>query len=214
VTWVSYVFVDACGSRYQKSFYEKLKFAVFDAETQDKVLGASPLKPDGAGANVLPNGETKIWWCPESGKQSATLEIPVEVKGHWSKLISQAGTYANALMTARPLRQFSLVIAYNHAPQELQFLIFHAGGLTASHALRPNHHKDCRNILLLILALLTWDKPGDVGLPEWCNNVEMFVQRGMDDENSVWMQVTETLYERYGIRGHRPQVACVSAIHD
>jgi hypothetical protein len=206
--------VDACRVVCQKLFYERLKFIVFDTETQDGVLGASPLKPDGAGANGLSEGETKLWWRPESGSRASTLEIPIEVKGLWSKLVSQAGTYARALMTARPLRQFSLVIAYNHAYHELRFLVFHAGGMTASHALCPNKRVDHKNILRLVLALLTWETHGDAGLPEWCNDSEMFVQRDEYDEKGVRMRVTETLYERYGIRGRGPQVSRLSPIDD
>ena len=117
-------------------------------------------------------------------------------------------------MTAMPLRQFSLVIAYNHDQHELRFLVFHVGGMTASHGLSPNKPNDHQNILRLILALLTWETPGDAGLPEWCSDVEMFVQRGGDDQNGVQMRVTETLYERYGICGHGPQVSCLSPIDD
>lgn len=182
--------VNACRGVYQKLFYEGLKFIVFDTETQDGILGASPLKPDGAGANGLSDGHTQLWWRPKSGNCSSTLEIPVELKGNWSPLIAQAGT---ALMSARPLRQFTLTIAYNHASHELPFLVFHAGGLTASHALDPNKRDDHKDILRLSLALLTWETPGDAGLPEWSNDVEMFVQRGADDEDSVLMRVTETL---------------------
>ena len=53
--------VDACCDIYQKLFYEWLKFTVFNTEMQDEVLGASPLKPDGTGANGLSEGETKLW---------------------------------------------------------------------------------------------------------------------------------------------------------
>jgi hypothetical protein len=206
--------VDACRVVYHKSFYEFLNFIVFDTATQDRVLGAFPLKPDGAGSNGLRKDETRLWWRPKSGHRRSTMEIPVEVKGSWRELVSQAGTHARALMTARPLRQFSLVIAYNHACQELRFLVFHAGGLTSSRALRPNQRGDHKDILRLFLALLTWETPGDAGLPEWSNDVEMFIQRGEDDQNGLRMQVTETLYQRHGIRGRGPQVSCLSAIED
>jgi hypothetical protein len=76
--------VDACSSQYQKSFYEKLKFTVFNSEMQDKVLGINLLQPDSAGTNVLPISEPKLWWHPESGKQSTMLEIPIEVTGRWT----------------------------------------------------------------------------------------------------------------------------------
>ena len=86
--------------------------------------------------------------------------------------------------------------------------------MTASHALCPNRRVDHKNILHLILALLTWETPGDAGLPEWCNDSEMFVQRDEHDEKGVRMRKTEMLYESYGIHGRGAQVSCLSRIDD
>ena len=70
-----------------------------------------------------------------------------------------------ALTSARPLCQFSLVIAYNHKQSELRFLVFHAGGLTASCPLNLNQPNDHMDIICLILS--TWKRAGDAGLPSW-----------------------------------------------
>jgi hypothetical protein len=201
--------VDACRGIYDKSlFYKQLNFIVFDRSTQDGVLGAGVLKPDGVGGNGLsPEPSTRLWWRPPSGDRSSTVEIPVEVKVNWADLVSQAGTYSRALTSARPLRQFSLVIAYNHSVQQLRFLVFHSGGLTASHALRPNEPADHKDILRLILSLLTWKTPADAGLPEWTNDVEMFVQKGEDDQEGLRMRIEEILYERLGVRGRGVKVS-------
>ena len=207
--------VDVCCDVYDKSrYYDKLKFIVFDTPTQDGVLGASPLKPDGAGGNGLSEGNKRLWWRPESGDRSSTMEIPVEVKGAWADLVSQAGTYSRALTSAKPLRQFSLVIGYNYKHHQLRFLVFHTGGLTASRALHPNQPKDHRNIIFLILSLLTWKRAGDAGLPEWNNDVEMFVQKDENDQEGLRMHLKEVLYERLGVRGRGVKVSRLCPVED
>jgi hypothetical protein len=69
--------VDACCIYDKSLFYDKLKFIVFNTPTQDGVQGASPLKPDGTGSNGLSEGNKRLWWRPESGNHSSTLEIPI-----------------------------------------------------------------------------------------------------------------------------------------
>jgi len=79
--------VETCRGICQKLFYERLKFIIYDTQMQDGILGASPLKPDGAGANGLSEGERKLWGRLQSGERKATLEIPIEVKRGWRMLI-------------------------------------------------------------------------------------------------------------------------------
>jgi hypothetical protein len=207
--------LDACRSTYHKpTYYDKLRFIAFHRSTQDGVLGASPLKPDGAGVNGSSNGEIKLWWRPKSGDRSKTMEIPVEVKPKWRELVTQSGTYARAMRIARPLRQFSLVLAYNHSIHELRFLVFHAGGLTASPSLNLNDSKHYKDILSLILSLLTWKTPGDAGLPEWTNEVEMFVQRDSVDKVGLRMLIANSLYAMRGLRGRCSQVSSLDLFKD
>jgi hypothetical protein len=114
------VCVDACHCIHDRfCIYNKLKFIVFNTPMQDSVRGASPLKPDSASSNRLSEWNKQLWWCPESGDHSSTMEIPIEVKNCWFDLILQAATYSHALISARPLCQFSLVIAYNHIDHQL-----------------------------------------------------------------------------------------------
>jgi hypothetical protein len=86
--------------------------------------------------------------------------------------------------------------------------------LTASHALHPNKAEDRKHILRLFLSLLTWDTPGDAGLPEWSNDAETFVQRSKDDRDGVRMRVKENLYERHGIRGRGPHISRLCPVED
>jgi len=44
--------------------------------------------------------------------------------------------------------------------------------------------------------ILSWKSAGDAGLPEWTNDVEMFVQKDENDREGLRMHVKEVLYER------------------
>jgi hypothetical protein len=184
-----------------------LKFTKYDKEMKDRVKGAERLKPDIAGTQNPRRGkEIELWWMPSTGERSLTMEIPVEVKGNWKELVSQAATYARGLSNAIPLHQFCLVLGYNHKIQELRFLVFHAGGLTTSTGLLVGNSDHCKDILRLFLSLLTWKSAGDAGIPEWGNDIYMFVQRDEDDLAGVKMEVKEVLYDKLAIRGRRQHV--------
>ena len=81
------------------------------------------------------------------------LRIPVEVKSGWSDLVHQAGTHARCLFDANPLRQFAMVLAYNHNDMGLRFLVFHHGGLSSSVRLEPRSQTGRRDILRIFLAI-------------------------------------------------------------
>jgi hypothetical protein len=213
------IFLNSCLTACRKAagvdasqYYSELNFIVWDHPTKDGVRGAHALKPDCVGAQSLRNIPSELWWRPPFGERSSTVEIPVEVKDGWRGLVSQVATYARCLTNAVPLRQFSLVIGYNHVTTELRFLVFHAGGLTSSPPLKPNDPQDHRDILRLFLSLLTWKSPGDAGLPEWCNDVGVFVQRSRDDKQGVQMCVKQVYYDRLGVRGRGGKVVRLSPI--
>lgn len=193
-------------------YYSALNFATWGRPTKDGVRDAHPLKPDCVGAQNLPNKPSELWWRPQFGHRSSTVEIPVEVKDSWPELVSQAATYARSLINAVPLRQFSLVIGYNHQSRELRFLVFHAGGLTSSPPLKPDKSKDQPAILRLFLSLLTWNSPGDAGFPEWCNDVDMYIQRSRDDRQGVEMRITQVYYDCLGVRGRGSKIVRLAPI--
>lgn len=189
-------------------YYNGLRFIKWDRVTKDGVQGASALKPDVAGGYMLNVDTKELWWRPKSHEhRSFRLEIPVEVKPELTELVSQAATYARALNDAFPLRQFSLVIGYDHVKQELRFLVFHAGGVTSCPPLNPTDPAHYPDILRLFLSLLTWKSNGDAGLPEWCNEDEVWIQRDRDDREGILMRIKEVYYNRLGVRGRGCRVA-------
>ncbi|KAF5374056.1 hypothetical protein D9757_010723 [Collybiopsis confluens] len=165
--------LDSCkaglGSEVQQAIYKELKFYAWDKPMQDGVDGAHPLKPDLAG--VLGEGEPdSLFWRPLLGGRG--IEIPGEVKGIWPELVVQAATYARSLFSGYPLRQFALVIGYNHKERAVRFLVFHRGGLTASKPLKLESKQGQEDLILLLSSILTWKSLADAGFPAWCNEKE------------------------------------------
>ncbi|KAF5360223.1 hypothetical protein D9757_015412 [Collybiopsis confluens] len=85
----------------------------------------------------------------------------------------EAVTYACAMFGARPLHQLALVIGYNYKSHEMQFLIFHRGGLTALTPLDLNSEEGQKDLIILLFALLTWKSHADAGFPSWCNKAQV-----------------------------------------
>ncbi|KAF5361345.1 hypothetical protein D9757_012331 [Collybiopsis confluens] len=158
------------GDEVQQAIYKDLKFYVWDKPMQDGVDGAHPLEPDFARVFGEEKPNSLFWSAPSKGKGT---KIPVEVKGSWSELIAQAATYARALFSANPLRQFALVIGYNHKEHAMRFLVFHRGGLTASKPLELNSEQGQKDLILLLSSILTWKGLADAGLPSWCNETQV-----------------------------------------
>ncbi|KAJ7639181.1 hypothetical protein FB45DRAFT_1055342 [Roridomyces roridus] len=95
------------------------------------------------------------------------LEIPVVTDSNWKVLLHRAAEYARSLFTSSPLRKFALVFAHDHCHCQSRFLLFHRGGISASHAFDPRTVSGRRYILHAILALSTCRNWEDLGLPSW-----------------------------------------------
>src|SRR5271156_221298 len=192
----------------EKKYYGDLKFIEWDREMKDGVAGAAALKPDIAGVKGSQDEDTikeagLYWRPPKSGDYQ--LLIPVEVKSGWPNLVRQAGTYARCLFDANPLRQFAMVLAYNHIEKGLRFLVFHHGGLSSSVWLNVNTQEGQQDILRIFLAILSWKTPAHAGLPMWCNDSEMFLP------NKDLVEVEKVLHNSLCIRGRAPRVILVGA---
>ncbi|KAF5367893.1 hypothetical protein D9757_011247 [Collybiopsis confluens] len=187
------------GTRDGKAIYGDLMFWVWDKLLGDKVDGAHPLAPDIAGA-LGTEEPKKLFWSPKLGEKG--MKVPVEVKNDWSKLVAQAGTYARALFSANPLRQFVLVLGYNHAQSMMRFLVFHRGGLTASTPLLLRTEAGQNEFILLLSAILTWKTPQDAGFPAWCNENQIFLPKIHDSP----INIARILHHTSCVRGRAPRV--------
>ena len=201
----------ALNTNKSEGYYKDLKFILWGRPMADGVAGAKPLKPDFGGVDLegLPETGFHLSWGSDY-----RLSLPGEVKKDWPELVCQAGMYARCLFNANPLRQFALVLGYNHVKQELRFLIFHRGGLTSSLPLNPNSDAGRQDILRIFFAILSWKTPADAGFPMWCNNSEMELPLSTTSgDESTRVQVKKVLHRTLCIRGRAAQVSLVSMLN-
>ncbi|KAF5378967.1 hypothetical protein D9757_009088 [Collybiopsis confluens] len=165
--------LDSCkaglGNEVQQAIYKELKFCVWDKPAQDGLDSAHPLKPALAGVLGEEELDSLFWIPPLEGRG---MKIPGEVNGNWTELVTHAATYARVLFSATPLRQYALVIGYNPKERAMRFLVFHRGGLTASKPLELDSEQGQKDLILLLLSILTWKSLADAGFPTWCNENE------------------------------------------
>ncbi|KAF9040342.1 hypothetical protein BDP27DRAFT_1455315 [Rhodocollybia butyracea] len=183
-------------------FLQRLEFFTWDKSMKDGIDEAEPLKPDLAGlfCNEAPS---ELYWSPPSG--GTQMKIPVEVKSSWSDLVLQAGTYARSLFSAAPLRQYALVLGYNQKERVFRFLVFHRGGLTASHPLELDDAGDQKDLVRLFLSIFTWKDRGDAGLPRWCNENQACLP-GTQDVEHFLVNIERLLYRSTCVRGRSTRV--------
>ncbi|KAF5357438.1 hypothetical protein D9757_013324 [Collybiopsis confluens] len=194
--------LDSCrrsGLGTGETIFSELMFWAWAKPVGDKDDGARAIAPDVAGA-LGTEEPTELFWSPKPGKRG--LKIPVEVKKSWFRLVKQAGTCARALFSAHPLRQFVLVIGYNHAEYAMRFLVFHRGGLTASTPLLLDTKTGQNDFILLLSAILTWKTPQDAGFPAWCNENQIFLPK----IHSSPIDIARILHHTSCIRGRAPRV--------
>ncbi|KAF9509539.1 hypothetical protein BS47DRAFT_1301325, partial [Hydnum rufescens UP504] len=87
----------------------------------DSVDGAHAVKPDLILARRKELGENeRVRW--------RDVDVAVEVKRDWPDLVTQAATYARALLYSNSTRWFSLMIGVNHKMRQARFMFFHRGG--------------------------------------------------------------------------------------
>ena len=207
--------VDACNGAFDRSkstaaedprsrLYGRLKFIVYDRPTVDGVESAAPVRPDLVGGFDLASDES-VAWSPQ-GPGIKQVLLPVEVKADWAGMVNQAATYARCLFSASPSRHFVVVLGLRHTTAELRFLVFHRGGLTASHPLSVEDERGQRDILRIFLSILSWRCPEDAGFHGFYNDIEMSLPRHEKDETGVVARVEEVLHDSLCVQGRASRV--------
>ncbi len=154
----------------KQRWFPTLVFSAYDRPTGDKIAGAPSLKPGlVAGPRELGKETVCYWSRANPDDDQMPIDFAVEVKDNWKALVMQAATYARAQISAIPLRAFSLVIGVNHSTNELRFLIYHHGGLTASLPIRIDTAEGVRQVQKVLFSVLLWQTPQDAGLPLFTN---------------------------------------------
>ncbi|KAJ3806496.1 hypothetical protein F5876DRAFT_49930 [Lentinula aff. lateritia] len=196
--------------RYTKGPFHDLEFIVYDKETQDSVDGASPAKPHLVGGkNFMAFADSddckvksaQLYWNPHD-KNTSPILLPVEVKDDWIELVCQAATHARC-----PLRQYSLVLGYNHKEGTFRFLIFHRGGLSASLPLDLRDENSHESLLHVFLSLLDCFHAGDAGMAAWCVKLP---GDNSDKPDYIVANVKEVLHDGNSCRGRASQVTRIS----
>jgi hypothetical protein len=124
------------------------------------------MKPGLVGVSApLSNADT-LSWSPPDSERSKMVFVPVKAKNDLHELVEKASLYARALHSVSPMRRFALVIGYHHSNLKLRFLVFHSGDVTTSKGLSIQEVSDRKEILRLLLSILTWETSSDAGLPE------------------------------------------------
>lgn len=203
------VFINKCLTICRKYFpghlgeyYASLLVQTYDRETGDSILGAHPLKLDLIGvrqASVPFPTEQQFWWNP-SNSQQIQIDIVAEVKNDFSTLLTQVASYARGLLSSSPLRQFALVLGYEHQNRRLYFIVFYNGGVSMTEALSLTDVSHRKEILRLFLAILTWKTPGDAGIPEWFEGRSLWPPRSANDAQGVLTNVSRILSGSLNLR--------------
>ncbi|KAJ7211362.1 hypothetical protein GGX14DRAFT_624497 [Mycena pura] len=197
--------------------YSKLSFVVYDKPTGDGIEAAASLKPDLVGGEdflAKVNSHNVLYWSPPDPPDPLNpyppILIPVEIKNNWPELVRQAATYARCLFSARPLRKTALVLGYNHVTKEFRFLLFHRGGLTASHVLHPRTLDGRKQMVHVFLALLTCRNISDTGFPDWCNDNQFKLPVDKDGTRHVIADIDKVLHYVNCCRGRAARVSLVT----
>ncbi|KAJ6543881.1 hypothetical protein B0H19DRAFT_289404 [Mycena capillaripes] len=132
------------------------------------------------------------------------MQVPVEVKSDWNKMIAQAGTYARSLFSAIPSRTFALVLAVNHKEKNLRLLIFHRSGLTVNSPFQLDNQYGQTAALRLIMTLLLWSEPYHAGFPSTSNNLHHLIP--IDDTQFIRATVTKVIHRSTCVRGRATRV--------
>ncbi|KAF7330801.1 hypothetical protein MVEN_02419300 [Mycena venus] len=169
---------------------------------------APPLKPDLGGIKDRYYRKTTLYWSPPDGSEKSRMQVPVEVKSNWTKLITQAATYGRSLFSAAPSRVFSLVIAINHEEKNLRFLLFHRGGLTTHAPLRLDQWAGRRDTLRVIMTLLLWSEPQHAGFVSTSNDLCYLLP--LSSDSYMEASVTKVVHDSICIRGRATRVCQLS----
>ncbi|KAJ3810046.1 hypothetical protein F5876DRAFT_42624 [Lentinula aff. lateritia] len=205
--------------RYTKGPFHDLEFIVYDKMTLDSVDGASPVKPDLVGGKKFMAfadsddckvKSARLYWNPPV-KNTSPILLPVEVKDNWIELVCQAATYARCLFSTSPLRQYSLVLGYNHKEGTFRFLIFHRGGLSASLPLDLHDEDSHKSLLHVFLSLLSCSHARDAGIAAWCNERQFKLPVDNSDKpDYIVANVDEILHDGNCCRGRANRVMRIS----
>ncbi|KAJ3746953.1 hypothetical protein EV360DRAFT_76380 [Lentinula raphanica] len=199
-------------------FYRNLKFCVWDKSMKDALEGLESCTPwHGAGivgvGDLMP--DQLFWSLPDEG--GSQMAIPLEVNNDWRELVLQAGTNAYCLFGASPLRQFALLVGYNHKEHALRFLVFHRGSCTASVSSDLDKVAGQEGFIRSLFSIFTWRTRADAGFTAWCNNVQVCLPSLQTEARNIApfiVDIDRVLHQTFCVRGRSSRVFCLKVISE
>ena len=188
----------------QDRWYNDLEFVVEKSVASD-VEDAAPHKPDIAGGKGISKLKERLCWTSPDNPTRGIM-LPVVVKNEWKSMVSQAATYARSLFARSPMRIFALVLAFNQKNKELRFMVFHHGGLAASHAYIITQEEGLREVARLFLTLALWRTATEAGYVSCCNNTTYLLPADANGVNHLSAAVDAPLFQSLCIRGRMTHV--------
>jgi hypothetical protein len=193
----------------QNRWYNNLRFIV-GRPAEEGTDGAAPLEPDIMGTlkeeKTEGEEEQRLYWNPPSHQPTREIVLPVEMKGDWKDMITQAATYARSMFSAHPNRIFALALAFNQKTKELMFLVFHHGGLAASEPYDISKPKGLEDVARLFLTIALWSTAEEAGFVPCCNDTTYLLPSDKEGADYMSLTVERILFQSLCVRGRMTHV--------
>ncbi|KAF9788656.1 hypothetical protein BJ322DRAFT_652705 [Thelephora terrestris] len=186
-------------------WYHELEFVV-GTPMADGTEGAAVLKPDIMGGNGISKLEGPLFWKPPTDQLAHQAMLPVGAGNCWRKMVAHAATYARSLFGANPMRVFALILGFNRDNNQLRFLVFHRGGLAASHPYDLTQEDGLKEVARLLLTLASWRTAADAGFITCGDDTTHLLPVDKEGEQHVRATVKEIIFRSPCVRGRMTQV--------
>ncbi|KAF9781406.1 hypothetical protein BJ322DRAFT_1213405 [Thelephora terrestris] len=169
-------------------WYSDLEFVV-GISMADGTEDAAVLR-DIMGGNGISKLDERLFCKPPADQFAYQTMLPVEVNNCWRAMVAQAATYARSLFGANPMRVFALILGFNHDDNQLRFLVFHRGGLAASHPYDLTQEDGLKEVARLFLTLVSWRTAAEAGFIACGNETTHLLPVDKEGEQHVRAKVT------------------------
>ncbi|KAH8834187.1 hypothetical protein DL96DRAFT_484413 [Flagelloscypha sp. PMI_526] len=174
-------------------WFSRLRFYVNDNPTRDAADTASP---DIVGLNdeSLDHCNFHCTWGDPSRhseiKSCSTQRIhfSVGISRKPGDLLRKCIGYARAGRSAAPERLWRIVFSFDQGANIFRLLIFHNGGLSASHAMDLEEAEGRKRVQQMLFAMILWQDAEDAGYPCFTNGSEMALP------GNIFATIEETLW--------------------
>ncbi|KAF8590143.1 hypothetical protein K439DRAFT_1330744 [Ramaria rubella] len=155
----------------------------------------SPLKPDIVGCHRKLRNDEMVSW--------KDVEVFVEVKSRWPKMISQASTYARCCLAFQQNRDFITAIHVHHTRQEMRLGVYGRFGLMATKACILSTQDGFVDFVKAIVGLYSLSSAHSAGIDASRTNTQFRLPHGK------LYSISKVLCDRRCVRGRATRVYTV-----